>query len=309
MKIAVVHMTKVSDSVMIASCKIAKYLADKLQCPLVDRKELLEESYDIMLLVNGPSAFCQFLPELAETVRQTKRVIWVMNDYTIYPPTQVRRVLYEQERKMEMWGTLYELPATFQARVTYGNLPAKVTHYVNWNALTYDVSFVPPQERPNEGLIYWGSFRMGRFQDFRRYLDPTRYKVTVSAPAAAQEKFCGDIDYRIETVNPFIPLLPEIAKWPFTVYIEDGFSHTIFTSPANRFYEACSVGLAIFFDEATVFNLRRAGIEIRPEWIVTEAGDIRPNQASVIASEQHKLWGAADFTNRLDQEVEKAITW
>jgi hypothetical protein len=280
-KNVVVHLSKCNPNSTTASVRIAKFLCDQLQAPLVDRPEQVELTgvHDNVFIVNAPSAFCPIIDELVEMCKVAKRLVWVMNDYTIYPPTQLRNALWDQgERRMETWGTVPTLSDQLAARWTYRNLPKEATHYIDWNALTYaPLDLVMPAVK---GLFYYGAFRVMpsgrqcRREAFEKYLDTDLYPVRISTSKKQIEKFEELCPKAAEVVGPTQDLLHTLARHQASLYIEDGASHGMYCSPANRFYEMVSSGCLMLVDKDSVHTLTRAGITIDKAWIVGGPEDV-----------------------------------
>ena len=294
----IVHMVPVAGRSSVASVKITNLLGSILGWPVLSTKHdlhlLKERNLDTVIVVNSPSAFCPWLDDLAEIVLTAKRIVWVMNDYTVYPPTQLRARLREQGRQFELWSTLPELPPSYQSRLTYANLPAKATQYVNWNELTFRFPVIDTDRDKvrSDRLFYWGAYRNDRVKMFERYFDTNKYLGTVSCSARAQEKFadiCGPDWMLLDPADDIIELAESFRA---TLYIQDKMSDGVYCSPANRFYEALSAGMAIFVDRQAVPTLVRAGFKMRPTFVCTDADDVAqmlPNW-EVIREQQSEDW-------------------
>ena len=92
----IMHLTKCSEGSTIASSRIALFLKDHLGLPLVDDEESFNavdlDNLDTVLMVNSMSAFSKILPQAQELAKYCRRLVWIQNDYTVYPPTQVRKI-------------------------------------------------------------------------------------------------------------------------------------------------------------------------------------------------------------------------
>lgn len=292
---AVIHFTPVKNT-MQASAKIAKFIAEQLHCEIFDRTMPTSGNYDRFFLVNSPSAFCPFLKDLVKWAG--KEMIWVMNDYTIYPPTQLRKTGI----KMDCWGTLRCNP--YPSRLTYANL--RNFRYINWNALSWDP--MTTRETKYPGLMYFGSFREGRRDLFHKYFLAAPYPVHISCSKRVSIKFEKATDFCAEMHPIFQNLIWDIAKFQATIYMEDQFSRKIFTSPPNRFYEAASSGIAVLIDSKCVMNLKEAGIEIKDRWIVSSQTEVKKclEQSDIIRSEQKKVW-TNDFRKRMEIQFKELL--
>lgn len=311
----VIHLSKIYPTTTTASTKIAQLLSELLQCELMERSDEEKiKDYDNVIIVNSPSAFCTFIEEIVEICQRSHRLIWVMQDYSIYPPTQLRRYLYDTNRQLELWSTLPELPFATNL-LTYGNLPRTATKVFNWNALTYTP--IPPEPPTKEGLIYWGAYRafpsMPKKHDrkplFDKYFRTKLYPITISTSNTGARKFYEEYGDDLNIVEPLSPLLIQcIQMWQGTIYIEDQFSSMIFCQPANRFYEALSAGIAMFVDSRASGTLRRAGFEVTPELgLVSSAHDIKLDAALEIAKAQKEAWTKVDHREVLLAQLREAV--
>jgi len=298
---AVVHLTKCKPNSMIASARIARFIATQTGADLVDCSELAEPKYKTLFIVNGPMAFSDFLPEIAEMVNNCERIIWVQNDIIIKPPTTdpsktraespFRKAFANYGKPLDYWTTLPSMVKTDGSA------------YINWNMLTYDPLQV--METRSKSLLYYGAYRQDRDTYFRKYLGSTAYPITVSAPVMAAKKF-HELNHTIEIVKPFTDLIPAISSYAGTVYMEDIKSHTTYCSPANRFYECLSAGLPMFFDKGSVKTLEQAGYDVSP-FIVKSPEDVYTllNLHGKVQYEQLK-W-RRDYRSELVEQLMKAV--
>lgn len=297
----VVHMTKCKPGSTIASTRIANFLAEELEIPLVDDTPELADEYGTVFLVNGPSAFFEWRDELAEMIRRCQLMVWVQNDYTVFPPTQVRRALEDADINVVFWSTI---PARIEHSF-WRDYAMDEDRCINWNRLTWTP--IQPEEPTIPGLFYYGAFRDGRRRFFEEYLDTTLYPVHVSASKKAFGKF-EDMNALIEQVDPLPDLVKQIQQFTATVYCEDRWSHENYCCPANRFYECLSAGLCQFIDVNSVHTLEEGGFEVPEEWMVSCAEDVaeRLEEAWPIALLQRQVWGQGDHVQDLRDEVQEA---
>lgn len=313
MKTIVLHLSKIPRlSSTIASVRIANVLAGMLKCKIMSDKdpELSSQDYDAIFIVNSPSAFCTYIPELVSMCHRAKRVIWVMNDFDIHPPTQLGYSFYDANKRLELWGTLPKLPEKFSRLKSYRSLHQEADYVFNWNALTFDPM---AQKTPShEGIVYWGAYRDGRKEDFIRYLTTQAHPVTISTSVRSVPKWeekTGVSQDRL--VPPFVDLISEIRDWPATIYIEDEFSHQVFCQPANRFYEALSAHIAVFVDHNAVKTLNEAGFAVDPNWVVRKSADVAellPRALNIMEDQQKQWVGNKDYQADLLQQLFTALT-
>ena len=286
MKTAVVNLMKCSPNSIIASNRIAIYLAYKLGCPLIDSRESCHGTYDRVYVVNGPMLYCSFRPELQALVVRAKEVSWIENDYAITMPKFIK----------------IREPIVLSA---CENFRKHLNHaYVNWNQLTY-FSDVPEKKVKVDALFYYGAFRPGRRLDFEKYLRSDLYPVHISAGIGARKKFREVIPHAhyLDAGN----LMTMLSAYSSTIYIEDVKSHKIYTSPANRFYEALSAHTLQLFDKATVGTFEKAGIDVTP-WVVDSPREVAERyRDEKLRKHQLTTLRAVDYRNRLDSELKAAL--
>lgn len=310
----VVHMTPCKPNSTIASARVARFIVDtlsNLQGPpsswfgLIDTKEkaeeavLLNSSIDHLFIVNGPMAFCDFLPALADLVRRARKVIWVQQDYTIMPPaaqgkaeTPFRKVFRDLELRPIFWTTVEK------------NIKTTRDRYVNWNQLTYAQQPLKPLYLEQPLLMYYGAYREKREPMFIKYFHRPSYIVNVSTTTLRGKKFKA-IDKDIHIVEPFTGLgnMPECSA---SLYIEDPLSSKEFHSPANRFYELLSAGIPIFFEASSLAMLAKGGIVPDPNWVVQCPTELYSKMVNtdleLMQVMQRDMWHA-DYVGQLRQRV------
>ncbi len=304
----IVHMTEIKPTSTIASARVAKFISETLGVMVVDTKgkaDLIlpcDDQLEHLIIVNGPMAFCDFLPQLGELVRKAKKVIWVQQDYTISPPapnskaeSPFRKAFADRHLRPNYWTTVTE------------NVSAPGDAYINWNKLTYTPPEPIPRPTEENTLLYYGAFREKRKSSFSRYFSGTMYKVKISTTPIRAKKFekAYNVQGKIYTAAPFSKpsMMPACTA---SIYIEDDKSHKEFHSPANRFYELLSAGIPILFDQLSIPMLNKAGIYPKQEWIVNGHQEVSKafkelDMAEVVVAQQ-KMWGK-DYISELRNEL------
>lgn len=264
----VVHMTECKPHSTVASARVARFIRDTLKVKLVDNKEkaLAVKCVDKLIIVNGPMAFCDFLEELSRLVAMAKKVIWVQQDYTIMPPSRTskaespfRKVFAQLTLRPTFWTTCEN------------NVQESDDRYINWNQLTYDQQ--PFRVITKNSLLYYGAFREKRQPSFTRFFKDHDVPLTISTTKLRVKRF-----KEFGCVAKFVPAFDDVIKdsshYMAALYIEDELSHKEFHSPANRFYEMLSAGVALFFDAESVPMLAKAGIMVPDQWLVKNSEDL-----------------------------------
>lgn len=306
---------RLSESSMVASVRIAYWLANHLQVPLTWQGDIADKRLDVLIIVNGAYGFSKFLEPLGEAIYNARRVIWVQNDYTIIPPrndgdaqSPFRRafVRRREDNKLqtEFWSTCEK----------WSCLPG--SSYVNWNMLTFDEQYDPKRikrrrEVAGSELLYYGSYRDGsgkssRVPLFDRYFANPSVTTMISSPS---EHFRS----RYPKCQHLPPITTEfydaIGGAGLGLYIEDRKSSEEFHSPANRFYEMLSAGLPMVFQPECGTMLRRAGYDPTP-YVVNNARDVlrRMEQREEMGEQQRARWipNRGWFRDQLVEQIEAA---
>lgn len=292
---AVMHFCKCSDGSTLASGKIARFLSSELTCGLIDTaesaRELIRDAncLDVLYVVNSPFGFCDWREEAVEIACNTKRCVWVQNDYAIKPPSQFKK-------------------AAIVFDDVFTTIPSAGT-YIDWNRLTYS----PLEKTKNDiyGVFYHGAFRENRTQDFMKYLVSDSYNVTISSTINGVKKF-AEFEKNELTVNAARYLGPvtleQMSRFQVGLYIEDKNSHSEFHSLANRFYEYLSAGLAIAIDINCSGTFRKSGLKGWEQFVVSNENDLKVfvDNAEQHAAKQKKLW-SKDYVQELRNDLKGAL--
>lgn len=301
MGLCVIHLSK-CDNTLIASARIARYICEKTGATLIDRPGI-GGNFDTVMFVNSMSKFSDFFDEACDIISRCKRFILIQNDYNITPriyPAIIERA----DLKKEVWSTIPEMPKRIESLRTWGGVPHKATHYVNWNMLTYNqVDHVEPERL---AVFYYGAFRSYRVPLFQKYFGfPTPYDVFISTSKNAITKF-EDINLMMSVDPPATDLCKEIQRFAVSLYLEDSKSNSIYCSPANRFYECLGAGVAIAFDKSSIWTFEQAGYNIS-NFVVDskEELSIFIEHYDEIRNKQRSLW-ARDYRKELDAQFNEA---
>lgn len=295
MKIAVIHFTPCTDKSTMASAKIAKYIAGATGADLIDNGRHAMQVYDVLFLVNGPWAFCEFREKVLMFASRAKKVIWVQNDYNIAIPSPI-------QKGCEFHGIFTTIP---------DQQDMAGLQYVNWNQLTYRPCVGSGAKVP--GLFYHGAYRKGREADFIKYFNDAPYPVTVSTTVKGLQGFKAHCKGKGFRVVPPIASISDICAYDAALYIEDADSHEQYHSPANRFYEYLSAGVPIFFDRACSATFKRYGLKGFGDYSVRNAGELNQFLAdrdvlARVAHDQQRLWAGVNYQLKLLEEFSGAVS-
>lgn len=246
----VVHFSRCSNVSTLASAGIAKYIAGRIGGKIIDSPGVMLKP-DNLIIVNSLYIFCNFRKEVEYLVENAKNVIWVQNDYDLPIPKFIRDKI-----------------TCIMSTIKQPNDP--LFRYINWNLLTYKPC-VRPGKHDIDGLFYYGACRDDRIQYFKKYLNSELYKIYISSTSKGGRKF-RDICKNASIIKAW-NTYTQLQRFQTTLYIEDKYSHKNYCSPANRFYEYLSAGLAILFDKSCLNTFDTAGYDITP-YIVDNANDV-----------------------------------
>lgn len=240
------------------------------------------------------------LSKTAKKLSRCKKLVAFIDDYTSPPASQ----LYNSVRGKDN-AIITNMPDLLKIKTGRMFSWAVESFYVNLNALSWNpMSLTSPSIN---GLIYYGSFRKGREDYFEKYLglEATEiYPVSVSSSRVALKKFI-DLNFMIDGYPKPKDLLSFLQKFEFSVYIADDFSNDNYNSPANRFYECASAGLALFFDESSRRTFDIAGINI-DDYVVSSPSQIKDRMNSGIQKEQRSMW-AYNYKEDTIKDFQKAV--
>ena len=296
----VFHLTKCSETSMVASARIARFIAGTLGIPLVHTVDQLQWASETsaefglgkFILVNSPTGFadaamrehCAIFAHLAEDA------IFVQNDYKMRPPSQCKSVplkMYGSHKGessnyygMRLWSTVPDIQG-----------PNRVS-YINWNTLTFSPPEKPvPFDDRIEGLVYWGALRKGREERLANLLNDLGDSVIISTAPQSIKKFEPYLP-NARYMKPFKNLNSDLTNFKTTLYTQDEASDTLYCSPANRFYEAVAAGVAIIIDSKCVNTFEEAGLVGYEGFIARDSFDVEDmlDDAEAIAKQQRQLW-------------------
>lgn len=308
---------KMSDNSMVASVRIARWLSNYLEVPVVDDGSIADKKLDTLIIVNGAYGFSKFLAPLGQAIEAARRVVWVQNDYTIIPPRDDGDAESPFRKAFVNRKTEGKTPTVFWSTChKWSERPG--SSYVNWNMLTFDERYDPKEitkrrKVARDTLFYYGSYRDGsgkssRVPIFDRYFAKPVEKTVISSPSPkfAQRYTNKGVEHHGAIVDNFYHVL---SLHGLGLYIEDRKSSEEFHSPANRFYEMLSAGLPMVFQPEACPNMRKAGFDPEP-YVVRNARDITKFMTirDIVGAEQRNKWipDKLHFRNMLIDQVEAA---
>lgn len=151
---------------------------------------------------------------------------------------------------------------------------------LNLNSLVYNPDTQPTvddtqtslfdSEGKSDGVVYYGSFRKGRIEYFKKYLNRG---VTLSTHHSNHNKF------RDLGVEPkFVPRIDwfgaGLSPYKASLYIEDELTHNNYNYLANRFYEALNYNCTPLFDVSCDRTVALSGYPVPEDYFVDSGGEV-----------------------------------
>lgn len=178
-------------------------------------------------------------------------------------------------------------------------------HFININTLL--------MRSPNKltdkkyDLIYWGRWRDGRVDYFKRYFKDRKCYLSTSS-----KNFKKFISHKMNPVfiKPFRwdEGQESLNLFRYSLYIEDRFSNINYCCLANRFYEAVFCNVVQFFDVSCMQTILKSGLDLDPIFVINGLEDYNKIIAKYTFKELlDKQRGFVDFALQEKQEAIKQI--
>lgn len=230
----------------------------------------------------------------AEWIRRnpTARLVYIVNEYNLGEPRT-------------LWTAVKESGRHYHVIANHPPEPSKIVRkyvdswtQINLNALAFDPSrHAGPHE--SSGCIYYGSFRADRARYFQQYL--AAGLITISTHIKNQEKFEG-----LRVCGPWADRLDwergDLAKWKYSLYIEDETTHTHYNYLANRFYEALNYGVFPVFGRECIGTIQKSGYAISSRYVID-----RPEHIDTIQPHWNDMETWRDHASRERDDVIRAL--
>lgn len=310
MKAAVFSFNPPTPDGSLANARTAQWLSDKLNQPLICGPEIADaKDLDVLFMVAGVFMYCRVLPEVALAVEGARHVVWVQNDYTIQPPLADGSAESPFRKAFRNRRATGKPDTHFWSTMEKASKRTPLSAYLNWNAMAYDgllsdEQFAINREAMLPEVFYYGADRAGRLPYFDRYFKNPWVPMTISSFSKSMHRY----DERCDVIPAFkrTEFFEKLAGYSMGLYLEDRKSHAEFTSPATRFYEMLSVGMAMIFQPEAAPMLLKAGYDVAP-YIARGPGDVPDllERAHSIAEEQRAQWATIPHGKVLEKAVLK----
>lgn len=168
-------------------------------------------------------------------------IIWLTNEWDLKPNSVIHnRINYVITNNLKKYN--------------YPNFIEAI--YANINLLIYkETNELTPKKYD---CIYYGSFRKDRKQYFTEYLQNDVY-LSTSAKNFKKYKHIGCNPKYINKLS-WHDKKETLNNFRYSLYIEDVFSHNIYTHFANRWYEAGFCNNVVFFDRNCINTINKSEI-------------------------------------------------
>jgi hypothetical protein len=296
----------------LANTRTAQFVAKELGLPLVCGPEIADhQNLDVLFMVAGVFMYCRVLPQVAKCIETAKRVVWIQNDYTIQPPKDDGDA-ESPFRKAFRTRRANGLPPTdFWTTMKAAADRTEFSAYLNWNCMAYegitDEQFQSSWEAKYPTVFYYGADRAGRQIYFDRFFRGQAAPLIIGSFSRSMGRY--DVDADVISAFPRRQFFDNLGRYQMGLYLEDRKSHKEFTSPATRFYEMLSVGMAMVFQEEAVPMLAEAGYNVAPYVATPETLVDLLQSARSIAEEQRAQWagtaGTAGLLRAMHNEFDR----
>jgi hypothetical protein len=205
---------------------------------------------------------CKFIENHPEA-----KIIRFFNEYNLSENGSLAKIF--KKRPIDYLITNYE-------REIINNKNYKQRIVINVNCLTmFDFKRDFTEDKRIESPLYWGTFRRGRIDYFKKYLVDKDIFLSTSVKNIKKFKQIGaNVTFLKQIKNIGSELCP-LKNFYFTFYIEDKITHTNYNFPANRFYEALSYDIVMFYDVNCKNTFEKYGVEIDNEFWVDGVKDLK----------------------------------
>jgi len=254
--------------------RIPFVVSNELNIPLIHSNQTAHEFrnvvFETLFVRTGPLVWCPYRDIVFDLVSHAKKVIFLQNDFAYREPSCLTNLCKE----IVYWSSVRE----------------GAKRYIDWNRLSWNpITSLTPVNKVN-GLFYYGSYRKGRIQYIKKYLENAPYPVVISTFGKKNISLFGSIAGNVRIMNPF-DSIRQLRAFTLSLYIEDTYSHKTYCSPANRFYECLSARLPMVFDKSCLATFNAVGLDIS-DYVVDSPKDVslKLHTSEVIAHRQRATW-------------------
>ncbi len=266
MSIIIINTTKVTSTSISAHTRNAIILSEKIGCPIIgtyEECELLDANSFKYFVIVG-SAFYPNTAKIERWIRTNSnaKIVWINNECTTSPNSEYARLI------KDFYSIIITSVEEKNKVKGYNEL-----HFLNLNALIWKPPIKAVSKKYN--CIYYGTYRTGRRVYLQEYLKENLVHLSSSKKnlrriqqlCGADAIFCDKLSWEKgrETLNNF----------KYSIYVEDEFSHNVFTNLANRFYECLFCNVVQFFDINCKKTIARSVYNIDEKYYVKDFNELK----------------------------------
>lgn len=175
--------------------------------------------------------------EISNFIRQhpEAEIYQISNDYDVFRlNSTIRKTIKEMGKEIHMIASFPQI-----------GIKRKDWISVNLNTLIYDPLIQRGSHERKYDIIYFGMFRKDRTKYFKEYFDMDM----IVSTSTRNILFFKQLGIETRYMHPFYwGQHSALELFNFSLYLEDEYSHRVYTYPANRFYEALMFGVVQLFD-------------------------------------------------------------
>lgn len=264
----------------IIHCRNSLILKNELNADLCDGEyafhKLKENKYDVIICCYASPYMPHKLYRRFIDNNPDARLVWLVNDHDLEDNQLLRYAVTEKNKKYDM---ICNNPRSGYRHWILGkNIAGKKLndfidqwHTCNLNCLIFKNDIEVNQdliENEKQRIIYYGTYRKHRSEDFKKYLHSG---LTVSTSSKHWKKL-HELGCTAKCMNT---LSWEIGKeslrnFKYSLYIEDKHTHDNFAFMANRFYEAIMCGVGCLFAPNTIQTIIKSKYNLCDQSILPE---------------------------------------
>jgi len=251
-------------------------------------------------LIDNITEKCKFIENHPEAI-----IIRFFNEYNLSENGSLRKIF--EKRPVDYLITNYE-------REIVNNKNFRQRIMLNVNCLTmFDLKKDFSKEKKYENPIYWGTFRRGRIDYFKKYLIDKDIFLSTSVKNIPKFKKIGVNVSFLKQIKNIGSERCILKNFYFTFYIEDKVTHTNYNFPANRFYEALSYDIVMFYDINCKNTFEKYGVKIDDDFWIDSIKDLKAKAKAKFYKDflvkQRKLKEyAIEEKKRFEKEAKKIFT-
>lgn len=287
MKILIIESTSKSkplsedySDTSIVHCRNSIILKNELDADLCDGeyafKKLKDNKYDVIICCYASPYMPHKLYRHFIDNNPNARLVWLVNDHDLEDNQLLRYAITDKNRKYDM---ICNNPRSgYRHWILSKNIAGKKLndfidqwHTCNLNCLIFrtDISIKPDLiQNEKQRIVYYGTYRKHRSEDFQKYLHAG---LTVSTSSKHWKKL-QDLGCTSKCTNTLSWEIgrESLRNYKYSLYIEDKHTHDNYAFMANRFYEALMCGVGCLFAPNTIKTIQKSGYDLDNRFVLPE---------------------------------------